>query len=268
MSQIKDGYLERHLSSYRCFYDEITRLVVDTRAPYTSLIFRGHRREDWKLEPTLDRELRKLGVGELKDPQIRRKHLRSFKYAMRGRRDPNLRKNVILLENDWWSLGQHHGLSTPLLDWTTSPFVAMYFAYFEENPQDEKPSSTDRRCVFALSGTSVEILNAELRKRAADPKVRKTLEFYRPLTDENARLVSQAGLFTRSPDGMCVEEWVKTNYAGVTQSWHLLKITFPDSEREEALRTLNLMNINHLTLFPDAYGASKFCNFGLQIQHY
>jgi hypothetical protein len=251
---IKDGYLEVHLSSYRYLYELLATLITDTPAPYTSFIFRGHRRYDWKLEPSLDRELEKL--GKLRHPSARKEHLRRFQHAMRGRRGPNPAR---LSDAEWWSLGQHHGLATPLLDWTASPFVAMYFAYFKENPRDEKPSGTDRRHIFALC-RSVAMKNKELSPR-------KRLKFIRPLTDENARLVSQAGLFTRSPDGMCVEKWVKIQFRGALSA-KLLKITFPESDRQMALRELNLMNINHLTLFPDASGASTFCNLGLRIQHY
>jgi hypothetical protein len=60
---------------------------------------------------------------------------------------------------------------------------------------------------------------------------------------------------------------VKIQFRGALSA-KLLKITFPESDRQMALRELNLMNINHLTLFPDASGASTFCNLGLRIQHY
>ena len=94
------------------------------------------------------------------------------------------------------------------------------------------------------------------------------VEFVEPRSDENARLVSQGGLFTRGPDAVNLDAWVKANFLGVTDYLRLLKITVPNSEREVALRTLNRMNINHLSLFPDLYGASKFANLDLLIDKY
>ena len=44
-----------------------------------------------------------------------------------------------------WSLGQHHNLLTPLIDWTVYPYVALFFAFVETSSQ-ETP-----RAVYALS---------------------------------------------------------------------------------------------------------------------
>jgi hypothetical protein len=101
-----------------------------------------------------------------------------------------------------------------------------------------------------------------------DNPTRPEIEFIRPRSDENQSLVSQNGLFTRSPYGTTLEEWVQKNFAGENDTYTLIKFLVPNKDREESLRMLNRMNINHLTLFPDLYGASKFCNMFGEIKKY
>ena len=39
-------------------------------------------------------------------------------------------------EDNWWALGQHYGLATPLLDWVYSPYVCLTFFSFREADND------------------------------------------------------------------------------------------------------------------------------------
>ena len=85
---------------------------------------------------------------------------------------------------------------------------------------------------------------------ALAPPPRPPVEFIRPLSDENSRLVNQAGLFSRSPDGIYLKSWINDKFES-ERSYILIKILITNKDRKECLRTLNRMNINHLTLFPD-----------------
>ena len=85
------------------------------------------------------------------------------------------------------------------------------------------------------------------------------LEFFVPSSDENARVISQNGLFTYSESGRPVEELVKEKCPGSPEPI-IKRIILPNEERESALAGLELMNINHLTLFPDLHGASIYSN--------
>ncbi|HKP01854.1 MAG TPA: hypothetical protein VJU77_00705 [Chthoniobacterales bacterium] len=48
----------------------------------------------------------------------------------------------------------------------------------------------------------------------------------------------------------------------------LYKLLLPSEERLMALRSLNRMNINFLSLYPDVEGASLYCNMTLELDHY
>lgn len=249
----KDGVTEVELKSWNGFYELVTSSTLEDSSAW---VWRGQRLAKWRLESSLDR-LEQTAEGQ-KD---RDQHLATFKIAARGRRGLNPPR---MSENEWWALGQHFGLATPLLDWTSSPFVAAFFACDIESDQKNP------RAVYGLRESIVTTKSGELdgaHKAANKPGRPDTIEFIRPDTDENPRIVSQAGLFTRLPAGVNVEEWIQRHFKGVDGSV-LVRIVIPDEIRLSALRDLNRMNINHATLFPDLEGAGLYANMKFRVKNF
>jgi hypothetical protein len=250
-----DGVQHVRLSSWKYFHDFVRQKFLD----FPHYVWRGQRDAAWPLESSLDRALRVVPTAKRRAAV--KKHLSCFKLASRGRRGANPAK--IADDDEWWAIAQDSGMATPLLDWTEAPFVALYFSFFK----DQRPPAGER-AVWALGGGSINKKNAEIRAAHSGPTPAPTLDFIRPQQDENSRLVAQSGLFTKVPFQTTVDDWIVKNFNGKTDSILLLKITMPSTDRPECLRTLNRMNINHLSLFPDLYGAATHCNNKLQILHY
>ncbi|WP_172592359.1 FRG domain-containing protein [Nitrosomonas supralitoralis] len=257
--------------------------VFQDMLEYEKYIWRGQRRDDWRLVPSIDRLIQNGKISQEEHYKFQEQHLKSFKLAARGLRGAN--PSQINEENDWWALGQHHGLATPLLDWTKSPFIAAFFAFIEiGDPQ------TESRAIFALhqsvdSWSKDKCRKENMQHRKQREEYRKAnkpigllnsissdtdpeLIFIKPFSDENQRLINQSGLFTRSMTKGSIESWVSKNHSSDDEGMTLIKFLIPDKEREKCLQTLNRMNINPLTLFPDLSGASIYCNLHSEIRNY
>ncbi len=291
------GIQVRRLGSQSHFSIFIEQELLD----YRTYVFRGQANAEWLLSPSLDRHFGNKERGLVGRSQ--QEHLERFRFSARGRVKPLPSDDD---ENEWWALGRHSGLLTPLLDWTESPFIALYFAFLEDvdkdceyrtvwalhrpsiQAQDEKLEYdyTVRKLEYeaahpplVLGGRGIPGLNTTPNQTSADrkstaraipppPQKPETLSIVTPRANDNPRLISQRGLFTRGPVGVPVEQWVDDQFQDEVKGVNLLKIEIPNRAREACLKLLNRMNINHQTLFPDLYGSAKHCNMDLRIKNY
>jgi hypothetical protein len=251
------GVLSATLSKWDEFYGELKRF-----RNYKDYVWRGQRRgyPEWKLQSKFDRQ----PSNEKEREKIREEHLDQFKKAIRGRRGTNPPE---LKDDEFWALGQHYGLVTPFLDWTESPFVAAYFAFIKE--VDDAKQSESKRVIYGLNRDierwyqSTNIYRGGRQTSMAD----YFIKFPQIETHENVRFLAQACVSTDSLKGQDIKYWVQECYNERRHKKRiiLVEISIGDSEREECLRDLSMMNINHASLFPDIEGAAKFCNLKMEI---
>lgn len=251
------------IESWRDF-DKVVDFYIDNDS-VESYAFRGQHHYKWSLEPTLDR----FKVGAI-DKQTADRHLQSFRLAIRGRvPDNSILEFTEGGENaedvELWAVGQHHELATPLLDWTRSPFVALFFSFLGT---DDPQWGQEGNALPEAHSRSVYIINSEfIDDLDYDAKWPRIIE---PSKDDHGRLVNQAGLFTIAPYGETLESsllrsledsGLDVNEPGEVAKY-LRKVHIPNDPiaRQRCLQWLRKMNIHNASLFPDLIGAAKHCN--------
>jgi len=246
-SSLKNGIVEITLKNWPEFVEFCDHYFANDMGMY----FRGQGDSSWGLNTTLDRYTKTL---DHRPTGTYDWLLKSFSKSIMGK--TNTPKDFHTHEDEIWALGQHNGLATPFLDWTSAAYVALFFAF-----EDAVASTTGYRTVFGIH----MFINHKMDEFNNGKDRENEFKFIDIITDHNPRLVSQSGIFTKQPINFDFEKWVQTYWKSVSDRPVMFKIHIPDSERPRILKNLRLMNINHATIYPDLHGAAKATMAELQL---
>jgi len=252
----KRGYVVEELAAWSDFVSRVESYsrLMDAYA------WRGQSDNSWRLESRLSREFPELAA----DPGWCERHLAGFKRASLGRQfDLALGED----ENRWWAVGRHAGLVTPLLDWSMSPYVAAFFAFWNEG----RVPTTQKCSIFCLDWGELSTLKcskpSSLKPSDFDA-LKDCLVMVHPHAHDNPPMTRQSGVFTRLyPPRTDVITWVR-ELCDCRVDRLLVRYDIAMTERREALNSLRRMNVHPAALFPDLRGSAEFCNLGLSFANY
>ena len=157
---------------------EYLEYIHDACSNFSDPLFRGHSQESWSLVPKIARiELR----DDTELPDAEQAMLDDFR-----RRAVPLVDFQPQTDWEWLAIAQHFGLATRLLDWTTNPLAALWFAV-------DKPAEKGSRA-------AVWIFHAFPADYVADPEGESPFStvvtrVFRP-KHMTRRVVAQDGWFT------------------------------------------------------------------------
>ena len=179
---------------------------------------------------------------------MRQAYFEEFKRAASGLRGPN---PAPLNDDQWWALGRHYGLISPLLDWSEKPYIAAFFALSpvqHEMLAPELSLDAHRVAVYRLvhderlEGDGLRVLNVQV--------------------DEVPRLRGQHSIFTLLDSEEYFDLLSFLDSRGRTDL--LTRIVLTGRAVADGLLDLDDHGIDYPRLFPDLPGAAMHANTMLQ----
>lgn len=238
-------------------------------------IYRGQSDSSWPLQTTLERG---CGVNYSKEFAERYEGYAIEQFSSRFHLydKENIQPSSLL---EWLAIMQHYGVPTRLLDFTTSPYAALYFA-LEAYDIARRPDIT-LYCInyTELMEKTLEIIKSEdnqfnetrqsisgrqdeIFKNYVDRFNRNVLWVTEP-QKLNARIDKQSGCFLVSGNkGRRINEIISDpGYEEVT----MYKLIFPGAKVESIFALLRKMNISGKSIYGDLMGLSRSLALDLKI---
>ena len=223
---------------------------LSDHAYVSPVLFRGHSRASWSLETTLERfGKRDLSVNEYVrylsrvKPSIESYTERKFLFNWHNEPDPAYafplsQQRFLVGQYEFMVYLRHHGFPTPLLDWSRSLYVALYFACSGADHDEDS-------ALFMY----VENLGQGKSGCVGAPEI-ATMGAY--ISAHRRHFVQQSeytACVAKVGDDWCFQSHeLAMGSAGEHQD-RLEKVLIPARLRREILRKLDSMNVNAFSLF-------------------
>lgn len=257
-------------------------LIAETEAllkQFNSLpnnfIYRGHANAKWPLQSSLERLI------ESQWSQGKARHFEDFSLeAFQAKFHLYDRANITPDSKlAWLSVMQHYGVPTRLVDFTNSPYVALYFAL-----EAYQPSTLADLAVFALDYTAV--MEASIRHiKVQDPSFEETRSSIYAKQDKvfdetvdkllyditwvteprrhNERLDLQGGCFVVS--GNIDARISESLNLDLYRDCKFLKFTIDHRLYEPIFALLRKMNLTSKSLYGDLDGLARSIKMEMQV---
>jgi hypothetical protein len=162
-------------------------------------------------------------------------------------------------------LARHHGLPTRLLDWTSNPLVALYFAASHENDGFARWAPQGRERKLEVDGTVWAVARREDVRDDLDVFAEKRspldvrgIRIVFPM-NPSPRVTAQSGVFTLQGEPWsdlvkCAGKKYADNQLDIAR---LKRWTVPSRKKAGIILDLERVAINSRTLFPDLDGLAR-----------
>lgn len=251
---------------------DIDELIRKLNSYKNNFAFRGQANSSWKLTSSIERLVKKSAQSRKFEDFF----LNQFK-----KKFPLYSKDLDLPTNklSWLSLMQHYGAPTRLIDFTTSPFVALYFAI-----ENLEPVIGDNLSIYAIDYTAlvnasckfVERYNASFSKFTTDFS-EQCEDAFEEILDKNSydvlwfvdpmqlnnRIEKQAGTFLISGSfEKSVDELLNSE---IYKNIEMEKISFPHIYLEQIYALLRKIHLSPKSIYGDLSGLAKEIQLQMRI---
>lgn len=228
------------------FWEQFNEVCNQASSMASNMLFRGVANSDYKLIPSIARGTQEGVSGDVES--IERNMLSEFK-----RLTLPILKSCPSSDFEWLFLAQHYGLPTRLLDWTTNPMVALFFAVESEDDKD-----AFLHCVMQMVTDQYWDYDYRTADISEEAKIRSPVLNVYKLQPEQGNVIFVRPKYTdaRYVNQKSVFSCPKNPFEPLTLGNHQ-KIRIKAQWKHEIRERLKTMGISHSYIYPGLEGVSK-----------